>query len=75
MPSSGPPGQFDWIKLAHCTSRPCILQNKTTIRPLRHILNIFSDKAPPPVGPQRVRSGPALQMHNYTMGPTTRDHE
>ena len=41
-------GQFDWTKLAHCTSRSCILQNKTTIRPLRHILRkfIFLDKVP-----------------------------
>ena len=34
----GAPGQFDWTKLAHCTFRSCILQNKTIIRPLRHIL-------------------------------------
>ena len=40
------PGQFDWTKLAHCTSRPCILQNKTIIRPLRHILRICFDKVP-----------------------------
>ena len=55
MSPSEPPGQFDWTKLAHCTSRPCILQNKTIIRPLRHILRIFFfDKAPPPLwGPRR----------------------
>ena len=33
------PGQFDWTKLAHCTSRSCMLQNKTTI-------TIFLDKVP-----------------------------
>ena len=42
----GPSWQFDWTKLAHCTSRSCILQNKTTIRPLRHILRFFLDKVP-----------------------------
>ena len=43
------PWQSDWTKLAHCTSRSCILQNKTTIRPLRHILRklLFLDKVPP----------------------------
>ena len=42
------PGHFDWTKLAHCTSRSCVLQNKTTIRPLRHIhvLRIFLTKSP-----------------------------
>ena len=47
MSPSGPPGQFDETKLAHCISRSCILQNKTTIGPLRHILRkIFFDKVP-----------------------------
>ena len=46
MSPSGPPGQFDWTKLAHCTSRSCVLQNKTTIRPLRHILRILFDEVP-----------------------------
>ena len=37
-----------WTKLAKCTSRSCILQNQTTIRPLRHILRtfLFLDKGP-----------------------------
>ena len=48
MYPSGPPGQFDWTKLAHCTSacRSCLQLNKTLIRPLRHILRFFLDKAP-----------------------------
>ena len=33
-------------QLEHCTSRPYILQNRITIRPLRHILRIFLDKVP-----------------------------
>ena len=32
------PRQFDWTKLAYCTSRSCIQQNKTSIKPLRHTL-------------------------------------
>ena len=32
------PMQFDWTKLAFCTSRSCIQQNKTSIKPLRHTL-------------------------------------
>ena len=32
------PMQFDWTKLAYCTSRSCIQQNKTSIEPLRHTL-------------------------------------
>ena len=61
-PPSEPPGQFDWTKLAHCTSRPCILQNKTIIRPLRHnVLRIFLS---PLVGPQGVQTGPKLHMRN-----------
>ena len=65
-PLSKPPGQFDWKKLAHCTSRPCILQNKTIIRPLRHILRnlIFLTKSPCGA-PGGVRTGPKLHMHNY----------
>ena len=47
------PGQFDCTKLAHCTSRPCIIQNKTTIRPLRHILRKENWQ-----GPQGVQTGP-----------------
>ena len=41
MPPSGVPGHFDWTKLAQCTTRSCILQNKTIIRPLRHIIGFF----------------------------------
>ena len=32
------PRQFDWTKLAYFTSRSCIQQNKTSIKPLRHTL-------------------------------------
>ena len=32
MSPSRPQGQFDWTKLAYCTSRSCILQYKTTTR-------------------------------------------
>ena len=48
MSPSGPPGHFDLTKLAHCTSTSCFLQNKPTIRPLRHILRKFTffDKVP-----------------------------
>ena len=52
MSPSGPPGQFDWTKLAHCKSRSCILQNKTTIRPLRHILRFFLTKSSCGAGPK-----------------------
>ena len=41
-----PLGRFDWTKLAHCTPRSCILQNKTTIGSSRHILSFFLDKVP-----------------------------
>ena len=49
---SGAPWQFDLTKLAHCTSRLCILQNSTTIRPLRHILRKKIVGQSPPVVPQ-----------------------
>ena len=32
------PMQFDWTKLVYFTSRSCIQQNKTSIKPLRHTL-------------------------------------
>ena len=41
MSPSGVPGHLDWTKLAQCTTRLCILQNKTIIMPLRHILRMF----------------------------------
>ena len=46
------PGQFDLTKLAHCTSRSFILQNKITIRPLRHILKKFFWTKSPLLGPR-----------------------
>ena len=42
MSRSGAPGHLDWTKLAQCTTRSYILQNKTIIiRPLRHIIGFF----------------------------------
>ena len=47
MPPSEHPGQFDCTKLAHCISRPCILQNKTIIRPETYTKTFyFFDKVP-----------------------------
>ena len=45
------PRQFDWTKLAYFTSRSCIQQNKTSIKPLRHTLRkcVWTS---PLVGPQ-----------------------
>ena len=51
-PLSRAPGHPDWTKLAQYTTRSCILQNKTTTRPLRHKLRIFFYC--PPVGPHGV---------------------
>ena len=62
------PGHLDWTKLAQCISKSCILQNKTINRPLRHIIGFFIFWLSPPVGPQGVRTGPKMHMHNYTMG-------
>ena len=73
MPPSEPLWQFDWTKLAHCTSRPCILQNKIIIRPLRHILRFFLTKSP--CGPQWVWTGPKLHVQNKTIGPCHKQHE
>ena len=52
-PSAPPPAprQFDWTKLAYFTSRSCIQQNKTSIKPLRHTLRIVFRQSPL-VGPQ-----------------------
>ena len=63
------PGHLDWTKLAQCTTRSCILQNKTI---MRHILGLFWLSSF--VGSHGVRTGPKLHMHNYSMVPTTWDH-
>ena len=49
MYPSGPPGQFDWTKLAHCTSacRSCLQLNKTSET---HTKIFFGQS--PHVGPQ-----------------------
>ena len=63
-----------WMdQTAQCTTRSCILQNKTIIRPLRHsigFLKIFS--LSPPVGPQ----GSGLDQNcTCTTRPWDQQHE
>ena len=57
------PRQFDWTKLAYFTSRSCIQQNKTSIKPLRHTLRkcVWTWSS---CGAPGVRTGPKLHMHN-----------
>ena len=69
MPPSGAPGHLDWTKLAQCTTRSYILQNKTIIRPLRHILRFFF-RLSPPLGPHggTCTTTPWGQQHETITG-------
>ena len=61
------PGNLDWTKLVQCTTRSCSLQNKTIIRPLRHIIEFlkFLTKSPcgAPGGPDWTKIAHAQRDH------------
>ena len=62
---SGAPGHLDWTKLAQCTTKSCILQNKTILRPLRLIIGFFLTKSPcgAPGGPDWTKIAHAQLDH------------